>query len=515
MLALALRQSVRRQPMQMAEKLHIAEWDAAPMLEAIQEEKGPLFIATPYATKLDDVSTQVYRAAPDDLARLGFAVAHALAGDAPQVPDLPDELRSLAGEIAEALRAAERPLIVSGTSCGSREVVRAAANVAWALNAGGRQAQLCFTVPESNSLGLGLVEGGDLKAAFKALQNGKARALIVLENDLYRRADRATVDAALNAARHVIAIDHLSNATTARADVVLPAATFAEADGTLVNNEGRAQRFYQVFVPEGDVQESWRWLRDIMVAAGRREAEAWHTLDDIVAELAERVPVFKPVLEITPPAGFRVTGLKVPRQPQRYSGRTAMHANVTVSEPKPPDDPDSPLAFSMEGYEGEPPAALIPRFWAPGWNSIQSLNKFQSEIAGPLRGGDPGRRLLEPTRAEKIAYFEEIPPAFERREDEWLVLPFYHIFGSEELSVLTPGVAERAPGPYVALNPQDATKLGADAGREVRLAADGAEYRLPVRLVDSLPPGTAGVPAGLPGFEGMALAGKYVKISKA
>ena len=31
--------------------------------------------------------------------------------------------------------------------------------------------------------------------------------------------------------------------------MVLPAATFAETDGTLVNNEGRAQRFFQVFVP--------------------------------------------------------------------------------------------------------------------------------------------------------------------------------------------------------------------------------------------------------------------------
>jgi NADH-quinone oxidoreductase subunit G len=513
MLALALRQAVRRQPLRVAEKLHIAEWDAASVLEAIQEEKGPLFIATPYATKLDDVSTQVYRAAPDDLARLGFAVAHALAGDAPAVPDLPDTLRSLAGEIAAALRAAERPLIVSGTSCGSREVIRAAANVAWALNAGGRQAQVCFTVPESNSLGLGLIEGGDLKAAFKALQSGKASTLIVLENDLYRRAGRAAVDAALSAARHVVAIDHLANATTARAEVVLPAATFAEADGTLVNNEGRAQRFYQVFVPEGDIQPSWRWLQDMMVATGRRASKAWTTEDDIVAELAERVPVFKPITEIAPPAGFRVAGLKVPRQSHRYSGRTAMLANVDVSEPKPPDDPDAPLAFSMEGYEGEPPAALIPRFWAPGWNSIQSLNKFQEEIAGPLRGGDPGCRLLEPTQAEKIAYFEEIPSAFRRREDEWLVLPLYHIFGSEELSVLTPGVAEQAPQPYLALNPEDAAALGADSGREVKLSADSVEYRLPVRLVATLPLGTAGVPVGLPSFEGMALAGKYVKIS--
>ena len=81
-------------------------------------------------------------------------------------------------------------------------------------------------------------------------------------------------------------IDHIEHATSAKADMVLPAATFAEADGTLVNNEGRAQRFFQVFVPKGeiegdikgdtshdipgDIQESWRWMRDIWLqpAAG-------------------------------------------------------------------------------------------------------------------------------------------------------------------------------------------------------------------------------------------------------
>ena len=34
-----------------------------------------------------------------------------------------------------------------------------------------------------------------------------------------------------------------------------------------MNNEGRAQRYFQVFVPEGEVQAGWRWLRDITAAA--------------------------------------------------------------------------------------------------------------------------------------------------------------------------------------------------------------------------------------------------------
>jgi len=68
-----------------------------------------------------------------------------------------------------------------------------------------------------------------------------------------------------------------------------------------------------------------------------------------------------------------------------------MLANINVSEPKPPEDEDSPLSFTMEGYRNEPPSSIIPFFWQPGWNSVQSINKYQIEIGGPLHGGDPGK----------------------------------------------------------------------------------------------------------------------------
>jgi len=57
--------------------------------------------------------------------------------------------------------------------------------------------------------------------------------------------DHASADALLRGAAHVVAIDHLATATTDRAELVLPAAAFAECTGTLVNNEGRAQRSFQ------------------------------------------------------------------------------------------------------------------------------------------------------------------------------------------------------------------------------------------------------------------------------
>jgi NADH-quinone oxidoreductase subunit G len=373
---------------------------------------------------------------------------------------------------------------------------------------------LSFTVPECNSLGLALLGGRSLGEAFRSAGEGNADTVIILENDLYRRADAESLDRFLGDTGHVIAIDHTSGATTAKAEVVLPCGTFAETQGSLINNEGRAQRFFKVFHPFEEVRESWRWIRDLMKEAGRQDAERWGGPDNILADLVDALPEFRPILEIAPPSGFRIHGMRIPRQPLRYSGRTSILADVSVHEPKPPDDPDSPLSFSMEGYSGQPPSSLIPRFWSPGWNSVQALNKFQDEVGGPLRGGDPGRRLLEPSGDAE--YFADVPVAFRPRQDELLVICVYHIFGSEELSVLSPGIAELAPKPYLTLNPKYASAVGLTGATDAALSLGNAHYVLPVKLVSSLPDGIAGIPAGMPGLEGVALPsrGKIAPVKK-
>jgi NADH-quinone oxidoreductase subunit G len=304
---------------------------------------------------------------------------------------------------------------------------------------------------------------------------------------------------------------------------VLPASTFAEADGTLVNNEGRAQRFFQVFVPQGDIRESWRWVQDIMTLTGRDKHAPWLNLDHVMAACARDIPELELILSAAPGSEFRIEGQKIPREPHRYSGRTSMSANVSVHEPEPPADPDAPFSFSMEGYPGRPPPALIPRFWAPGWNSVQAVNKFQDEVGGPLAGGDPGTRLIEPASSSRIDYFGNIPPAFCQRADEWLLVPLHHIFGSEALSVLAPAIAELAAKPYLALNPEDAAELGVAAGNSalLQLSRNGRvdhemDYEIPVQLRAELRRGVAGLPAGLPGLAGVMLPawGRVAKAKK-
>jgi NADH-quinone oxidoreductase subunit G len=500
-IALALRQAARQQPGKEADKLKIPAWNDAAVRELVQDRKGPFYMAVPYLTRLDDVATENYHGAPDDIARLGAAVARELDPALPALDSLHEDLGALASRIAAALKAAERPLVVSGPGCGSAAVMQAAANIAWALSRAGRAADLCLTTPESNSLGLALMEAGDLSEAFQAAKAGGIDTAIVLENDLYRRAPAAAVDEFLGAVKHLVVLDAMETATTERAEIILPAGSFAESDGTLVNNEGRAQRFYSVLATTGEIKESWRWLSELMGVAGRSEGGPWRNLDGIIAALARELPVFGPVAQIAPPASFRIAGQKVPRQPHRYSGRTAMSANINVSEPKPPDDPDSPLKFSMEGYAGQPPPALIPFFWSPGWNSEQSLNKFQAEVGGELRGGDPGQRLIESVAQAKINYFSEVPAAFAPRAGSWLAVAVHHIFGSEELSSRSAVIAQLTPAPYIALNPADAGRGGFTEGQEVTLSLAGVQRRLRLALWPSLPPGVAGIPAGVPELE--------------
>jgi NADH-quinone oxidoreductase subunit G len=145
---------------------------------------------------------------------------------------------------------------------------------------------------------------------------------------------------------------------------------------------------------------------------------------------------------------------------------------------------------------------LIPFAWSPGWNSYQAWNKFQEEIAGPLRSGNPGVRLFE-NPAQPADYFRDRPSKFQAREGEWLIVPLCHVFGSEELSIHSPGIKQLSPQPYIAVNDADAQRLGWTSGSAVEFAIDGENFRASVQVRPDLPDGVAGIPTGIPPFLGV------------
>ncbi|MGH8684002.1 MAG: NADH-quinone oxidoreductase subunit NuoG, partial [Nitrosospira sp.] len=141
---------------------------------------------------------------------------------------------------------------------------------------------------------------------------------------------------------------------------------------------------------------------------------------------------------------------------------------------------------------------------------------------GSLTGGDPGVRLIEPAlpaEPGKAGYFGNVPEAFERRTGEWLIVPLHHIFGTEEMSVFAPGIADLVPRPYLALHPDDAAELGLAAGSDLQVQLElggGGQtgYRLPVKLRAELECGVAGLPVGLQGLTGVTLPA-WGKVTKA
>ncbi len=510
-IALALRQSVKGKAEDMAEAMKIQPWLNAAVQNIGQHALNPLYIASLDATKLDDVAEECVHAAPDDLARIGFAVAHAIDASAPAVAGLDSDALELAQRIANSLLAAKRPLIIAGTSLGNNALIEAAANIAKALKLREKNGSLSLVVGEANSLGLTMLGGNSADAALQAVIDGKADAIVVLENDLYTRADKALVDAALSAAKVVIVADHQQTDTTARAHLVLPAASFAEGDGTLVSQEGRAQRFFQVFDPTYYdanilVHEGWRWLHALRSTLLGQDVD-WTQLDHVTAATAASNPLLAGIVEAAPSAAFRIKGLKMAREPLRYSGRTSMRANISVHEPRTPQDQDTAFAFSMEGYSGSAePRQQVPFAWSPGWNSPQAWNKFQDEVGGHLRAGDPGTRLIE-SKGDGLTWFATAPGAFNPAQGTWQVVPVHHLFGSEENSSRAAPVQQRIPEAYVAVAASEAARLGVNEGALVSLNVAGQTLRLPLRVSEELSAGLVALPVGLAGIPA-AIAGK-------
>lgn len=511
-IALALRQAARGKAREIAAAAKIPEWHQLAVQNVAQSALNPLFIASVTSTRLDDVAEECVHAAPDDLARLGFAVAHAIDPSAPAVAGLDAEAAALAERIAAALIKGQRPLIVAGASLGSQALLEAAGNIAKALKNREKHAGISLVAAEANSLGLTLLlgeeqRGASLDAALDALTCGQADAVVVLENDLYHRADQARVDAALNAAKVLIVADHQHTATAARADLLLPVASFAEGDGTLVSQEGRAQRFFQVYEPsyydaEILVREGWRWLHALHSTVQGRAVD-WTQLDQVTAACAASSPQLAAIENAAPKAAFRIKGLKLAREPHRYSGRTSMRANLDVHEPRQPQDPDSPFAFSMEGYAGSAEARQqIPFAWSPGWNSPQAWNKFQDEVGGHLRAGDPGVRLFD-APANRVEWFAA-PAAPLSAAGRWQVVALHHLFGSDETSSRAAPVQQRIPAVYAALGGDAAARLGLKDGALLSLKVSGRELRLPLRVIDELADGLLGLPAGFDGIPPLA-----------
>ena len=362
------------------------------------------------------------------------------------------------------------------------------------------QAGIYLTVTDANSMGVCMLGGQSVEELLAT----DFDVVIVAENQLTDAIDANKLTQLLSD-KTVIALDHQLLDWHKDVDIVLPAASFAEADGTLISAEGRAQRFFQVYDneyyhPMSSIKEGWRWLHAVHSSIEGRDVD-WTQLDDVINALIVTHPKLAGIKGAAPDADYRMTGLKIARQPRRYSGRTAMRAPISVHEPMQPKDLDTGLTFSMEGYSGkETPSSMIPFANAAGWNSPQAWNKYQDKVGGHLKNGDPGVRMFDQlARLETRQYVA--PDAMsatttDMQQGQAKLVPIHNIYASSMMASRSPVVAEQLPVAAWRIGMDDAKDWNIANGDYLAIEIDKQQITLPVQIVGYLAEGCIGYPVG-------------------
>ncbi|HEY8527800.1 MAG TPA: NADH-quinone oxidoreductase subunit NuoG [Acidimicrobiales bacterium] len=106
--------------------------------------------------------------------------------------------------------------------------------------------------------------GLDTAGVLRAAADGRIDTLILLGADpLADFPDRYLAERGLAGARTVIAVDQFLTESVRQADVVLPAAGYAEVSGTTTNLEGRVSVLTQKVTPPGTAQPDWVIAADL------------------------------------------------------------------------------------------------------------------------------------------------------------------------------------------------------------------------------------------------------------
>jgi predicted molibdopterin-dependent oxidoreductase YjgC len=131
--------------------------------------------------------------------------------------------------------------------------------------------------------------GYRLDQMMSGLHDGRIRALyLVGENPAHTEPNAHHVEEGLGKLEFLISQDLFLNETSrAHADVVLPASSFAEKEGTFTNTERRVNRVRKAVPCPGQAREDWRIVVDLAEALGagwpeyRSAEDAWNEFADL------------------------------------------------------------------------------------------------------------------------------------------------------------------------------------------------------------------------------------------
>lgn len=511
-LALSIRQAIKNKNINIGKTKNIDSWNSS-SIQYLKKNRYPLFITHFDKTSLSDVATWNYYAPIQDQARLAFGIANEINNISPKVYNLKNNIQHHIKIISKILLKSKKPLIISGTHSYDLSIIQASFNIVKALKSRNIiNASISFMVSNVNSIGIMMLKGTSLEKILDDVSKKNNTVVIILENDIYRYVSNKKIEKAFNKKTSLIVIDHQNTKIINKADFILPAANFAESNGTVINQEGRAQRFFKVHNPFSKkikILESWRWL-DILYNSLKNNKFIWNTFDNVINNIINDFKKLSFLKKLAPSSNFKVHGQKLSRLPNRFSGRNSKNFNDNFEKYYNLQDKDTMFNFSMEGSSGTKTyQPYVPFVWHPGWNSPQAWNKFQLEINTSSLYGDSGIHIFSKIKEKKIEYFKCILNNFKKIKEKWVIVPYYHLFGTEEMTQLSESIKKIIPDPYIIMNIFDVKKLNFNATSKIKITVNEIPLCLKLIVSKILHSGQVGLPIGMSNIPTFLL-GKYI-----
>ncbi len=141
-------------------------------------------------------------------------------------------------------------------------------------------------VPMNRDLGLRIPE------MFDAMHAGELKSMFIMgEDPVLTDADANHVRAAIESLEFLVVQDIFLTETAKHADVVLPAACYAEKDGTFTNTERRVQRVRKAVDAPGEARADWEIVCDLATRMGY--PMSYDSPADIFEEIRRLTPTYR------------------------------------------------------------------------------------------------------------------------------------------------------------------------------------------------------------------------------
>lgn len=156
----------------------------------------------------------------------------------------------------------------------------------------------------------------------KAAAQGALRALILFgEDPVVTDPDQNQVRLSLQQLELLVVAELTMTETAKLADVILPAASFAEKEGTFTNCERRVQHISPALLPLGEARADWQWLAAIAKGLGSQQLD-WQNAQQIFDEMASVTPSYS---GMSYPAIKQQQGLQWPCNSDHPNGSSVLH----------------------------------------------------------------------------------------------------------------------------------------------------------------------------------------------